>query len=169
MKTRSITLELGPPHKTGATSPLVAVAAVASAAEIVNESAIPIFDRADIMERLMDDEELIRIAIDSFLEDIPQQITALQEFIKTGDAIGVELKAHTIKGASANLSAERLRKTAGQIEHAARTGDLAAAQAQLADLNVQFEALRVAVLQEFRTPTLFVDGMERNTPSRSEI
>ncbi len=127
-------------------APSVADAARVSPIVYAQESTVAIFDRAGMMERLMDDEELIQTVIESFLEDIPQQLAALQEYFKADDAAGIELKAHTIKGASSNVGAERLRETAGKIEQAAKTGDLAAAQKHWAELNAQFEALKAAMV-----------------------
>ncbi len=39
----------------------------------------PVFDKAGMMDRLMDDEDLARTVVDGFLEDIPRQIEALRD------------------------------------------------------------------------------------------
>ncbi len=61
-----------------------------------------IFDKAGLIERLMDDEELVKEVIEGFLEDIPHRIAALKEALERGDTPVVQRQAHTIKGASAS-------------------------------------------------------------------
>ncbi len=107
-----------------------------------------IFDRAGMMVRLMEDEELAQMVVESFLEDIPRQITLLKGFLETGDAAGAERQAHTIKGASANVGGERLREVAFAIEKAARAGDLSAALRYVPKLEAQLDALNQAITRK---------------------
>ncbi|MFH0996296.1 MAG: response regulator [Pseudomonadota bacterium] len=100
-----------------------------------------IFDRAGMMTRLMDDEELARIVVKGFMEDIPRQIASLKRYLEAGDAPGAERQAHTIKGASANVGGERLQAVAFEMEKAAGAGDLSAAGKHLSELESQFDAL----------------------------
>ena len=104
-----------------------------------------IFDRAVFLARMMDDEALVRAVSVGFIQDIPLQIAALKRFLAAGDATGAERQAHTIKGASANVSGERPREAAYQIEQAARAGDLPAAAGSLPELEAQFDALQQAM------------------------
>ena len=104
-----------------------------------------IFDRAAMLERLMDDEELARTILDGFLEDIPRQIEALRGYLEAGDAPGAGRQAHTIMGAAANVGGERLREAAFEMEKAAKAGDLSAVKARMADLEAQFGRLKEAM------------------------
>jgi len=113
---------------------------------IINTSLI--FDRADMMSRLMDDEDLARTVVAAFLADIPQQIAALRDYLEVGDAPGAERQAHTIKGASANVSGEALRAVAFEMEKAARAGDLSAARGYMPELEAQFDRLNQAMTKE---------------------
>jgi two-component system sensor histidine kinase/response regulator len=101
-----------------------------------------VFDRAGLMARLMDDENLVRTVIEGFLQDIPQQILTLKRFLEAGDAGAAERQAHTIKGASANVGGEALGQVAGAMEKAAQAGDLAAVAARLPDLEERFAQLK---------------------------
>jgi PAS domain S-box-containing protein len=112
---------------------------------IIRHSSL-IFDRAGMMARLMDDEDLARMVVEGFLNDIPLQIAALKGYLETGDAAGAERQAHTIKGASANVGGERLRDVAFEIEKTARIGDLNAAWIQMAELETQFHQLNRAMI-----------------------
>ncbi len=78
---------------------------------------------------------------DGFLADIPKQIQALKAFLESGDVSGIELQAHSIKGASANVGAERLRAVAFEMEKAAKAQDMTAAGAFMNELERQFDHL----------------------------
>ena len=111
-------------------------------------SQLPVFDKSGMMSRLMDDEELARMVVEGFLEDIPRQIAVLKTCLEAGDAAGTERQAHTIKGASANVGGERLREVVFEIEKAAKAGDLIAAGRLLVDLGVQFDRLNQEMTKE---------------------
>jgi len=109
------------------------------------ESEMPVFDRAGMMTRMMDDEDLAKEILAVFLEDIPQQIAALRQCLESGDAAGAGVQAHTIKGASATVGGERLRVVASEMEQAGKAGDLSAAAGHLAELDAQFDRLKQAL------------------------
>jgi len=112
------------------------------------EEAIPIFDRAALMNRVMDDEELARVVIEGFLGDLPGQIKQLKSYASAGEAHRVEQQAHKIKGASATVGGEALRTLAAALEHAGQAGDLAVISALMAELDAQFVALKEAMMNE---------------------
>ncbi len=107
-----------------------------------------IFDRAGMMARLMDDNHLARMVVESFLGDIPLQIGLLKGYLETGDDSRVEHQAHTIKGASANVGGDRLQSVAHQMEKAAKAGDLNAVRGYIPELESQFDALHQAMTKE---------------------
>lgn len=104
-----------------------------------------VFDQAGVMERLMDDQDLMRTLLAGFFEDVPTQIAALQANIDAQDRAGVEIKAHTIRGAASNLGGESLVQVAAEIEQAARGGDLARAGALMDALRTRLDAFQAAV------------------------
>jgi PAS domain S-box-containing protein len=101
----------------------------------------PVFDKIHFLQRLMNDEELARIVIAGFLEDIPLQIQELKDSLARGDAVIAERQAHTIKGAAANIGAAVVRTTAAEMEKSAKDGNLRAVQTQMSELELQFAAL----------------------------
>ena len=113
---------------------------------IINTSLI--FDRADMMSMLMDDEDLARTVGATFLDDIPRQIAALRDYLEAGDATGAERQAHTIKGASANVGGQALRAVAFEMEKAARAGDLSDTRGYMPELEAQFDRLKQAMTKE---------------------
>ncbi|MFA6470737.1 MAG: response regulator [Candidatus Latescibacterota bacterium] len=109
------------------------------------ESEVPVFDKAGMLARLMDDEDLMYMAIDSLLGDLPLQIEALRNYLEAGDAASAERQAHTIKGASAAVGGEALRAAAFDMEKAAKSGDLKSVISRLPELDQQFERLKEAL------------------------
>jgi len=104
-----------------------------------------IFNKAAMMSRLMNDEDLARTVIAAFLEDMPKQISELKSFVEQGKAEQAGVQAHKIKGAVANIGGEALREVAFEMEKMGKAGD-AEALAQLApDLERQFARLKASV------------------------
>jgi len=105
----------------------------------------PVFDRAGMMARLMNDQVLARIVVDGFLADAPRLIEALRSCLGSGDAPGAIRGAHTIKGASATVGGEALRAVAAELEKATADGDFEAVTARLPDLESELDRLRAAM------------------------
>jgi CheY-like chemotaxis protein/HPt (histidine-containing phosphotransfer) domain-containing protein len=112
------------------------------------DDAAAIFDRAGVLDRLEGDDELAQIVFAEFLEDTPRQIKALKDLVKSGDTAGSARQAHSIKGASASVGGERLRKVALEMEKAADAGDLDRVSVRMYDLEAQFLLLRDAIENE---------------------
>jgi HPt (histidine-containing phosphotransfer) domain-containing protein len=119
---------------------------IAPGGEGAGQEELPVFDRAAMMTRLMDDEELARIVLSAFLEDQPRQIAQLKERLEKGDAPNCGRLAHSIKGAAANVGGERLREMALGMEKEADLGNLAAVASSIAALEEEFSALRETIL-----------------------
>ena len=122
---------LPPAAEPAAAPPLSAPTAVAA-----------IFDREDLGERVMGNQELARRIIRRFVEDMPRQIAALAGAVNSGDASQVRLLAHSIKGAAANAGGLELREAAWKLEQQGKAGDLTAAAATLPELSGSFERVR---------------------------
>jgi CheY-like chemotaxis protein/HPt (histidine-containing phosphotransfer) domain-containing protein len=108
----------------------------------IEHSQLPIFDKAGLLDRVMEDEDLARQLIDVFLDDIPKQIESLRGYLASGDVSGTERQAHTIKGASANLGGEKVRALAFEMEKSAKAGDLEYVKSNLNALEKQFTLLK---------------------------
>jgi signal transduction histidine kinase/DNA-binding response OmpR family regulator/HPt (histidine-containing phosphotransfer) domain-containing protein len=113
--------------------------------EEVQAAQLPVFDKAGLMARVLDDEELVQTLSQCFLDDIPRRIHTLKALVDADDAEGARREAHTIKGASANMGAERLRAVAGEMEGAAEARDVGAVKARMVELESQFDRLKHAM------------------------
>jgi PAS domain S-box-containing protein len=83
-----------------------------------------VFDESELLNRLMGDRELEKTVISAFLAEMPQQITRLKGEVTNRNPVNARIQAHTIRGASANLGAEALRRAAHQAEKLGEKGDL---------------------------------------------
>ena len=119
-----------------------------SASSLSSEPPLPVFDRAALMSRMMNDEELARAVIEEFMEDLPVQIKQLQGYAAAGDSHHVKQQAHKIKGAAATVSGEALSALAAALEQAGQTGDMAFILARMGELDAQFAALEEAMKRE---------------------
>ena len=110
--------------------------------DIGEEHALPIFDLAEVVERLGGDCELARKLVEGFLQDGPKQIEFLRSYLEDGDPTASERQAHSIKSAAAIVGGERFRAVAFEIEQSAHAGDLPAATARMAELHAEFARLK---------------------------
>lgn len=81
--------------------------------------------------------------INLFLESAPLLIEALRGAIDAGDAAQLQRNAHTLKGSSASLGARRVSAVCLELEKLGRAGELAGASKWLAELEHEFNRVRV--------------------------
>jgi PAS domain S-box-containing protein len=117
-------------------------------------AAASVFDADAMLERLMDDRELAETLIGVFLNDVPQQLSALAQSIAAGDAVGAHCQAHSLKGAAGILSADRFSETAAKIERAAGSGEVPQAAAYTSELEDRLVELRAALGQSGWAPAV---------------
>ncbi len=77
---------------------------------------IPIFDKKDLLERLGNNQKLAKKAINTYLKVTPYRIKELKDLYMNNDITGAKDMAHTIKGSSATVGAERVRFIAQHME-----------------------------------------------------
>jgi two-component system, sensor histidine kinase and response regulator len=103
----------------------------------------PIFDKASLLRRVEGDEEFLADLVSLFLEDIPRQISILEEALGNNNTFHCERVSHSIKGASANLGAESLRMVATEMEATVKNGDMIVATALFERLKKEFAAFEM--------------------------
>jgi HPt (histidine-containing phosphotransfer) domain-containing protein len=122
--------------------------------EISEESSLPVvdepvFDKADLLERMMGDEEVVEIILKESLKDILHRLDLLQDCLAAGDGKGCLLQVHSIKGAAASLSAKRLCFIAREMEADAKKGDFAAVNSRMDELCENFTLLQKTLEADF--------------------
>ncbi len=104
-----------------------------------------VFNKPALMERLMDDEDMMKILLAAFLDDTPKQMEKLSSHLAARNAQQTSYAAHTIKGSSANMGGDALAALASSIEAAAKSGDFATVESILPQLENGFSALKEAM------------------------
>ena len=76
--------------------------------------------------------------VQSFQRDGEQRLTTLRSALESGDADAVRRQAHSFKGSSGNLGAQRVMSLCLNIEQHAAAGELDAVPPLLEELDAQF-------------------------------
>ena len=103
------------------------------------------FDNSDLLKNIDGDEELLAEIIKVYMEDVPKQLMALKEGLESQNAEEVHLRGHTIKGASANVGAIKMRTVASNIEAAGKAGDLRKAAGFIEEIEAEFQELKMGL------------------------
>ena len=101
-----------------------------------------IVDYADLVARCDGDKVMMVRLIEKFKERSRQTYANLLACCKTGDAPGMALFAHALKGTSANLSAVKVSSLAAQLEDLGRSADLSTAEELAKKLGIELERCR---------------------------
>ncbi len=100
-----------------------------------------LFNRASLLERLGNDEETLKGIIEISLQDFPDQLRMIKEYVAQGEMSLVARQAHTMKGSSANIDAESVSFIALELERAAKGGCAAAVSSLTDDLEKELSRL----------------------------
>ncbi|MBL8012401.1 MAG: Hpt domain-containing protein [Candidatus Omnitrophica bacterium] len=101
-----------------------------------------IIDLKDFMERVQDDKELLLELLDIFQEDFVIKRQALQTAVSASDIAKIKEVAHSLKGASGNISAKEMHANFLKIEQAVKVNDLGQLGPILQEVDTQFELIK---------------------------
>ena len=120
-------------------------AAAATAAPGGGADDAPVFDERVLLGLLGGDRAAVAEILGEYAADAPRQLAALREALLAGDPQLVQRHAHTLKGASANVGAETVRRAAHRLELAAGAGRLDDGAELVTDIETELERFREAV------------------------
>jgi HPt (histidine-containing phosphotransfer) domain-containing protein len=103
------------------------------------------FDPKAALERLADDEELLREVVGLVDEEWRRQSAAIESALRQANGAALAAAAHTLRGVVGQLSSEGIAAGAAEVEHAARAGDLALAEAAWRSHAPEIESFVAAV------------------------
>ena len=106
-----------------------------------------VFDYENFLVRVGRDVELAQEILEVYLQDAPTQITSLEQALKDVNFSLIHRHAHTLKGASDNISAYALRDIALCLEKIAVSGDLDQMNALFAKIKTEFSRLKSTLEQ----------------------
>ena len=101
-----------------------------------------IIDLEEVLERVENDRELLIELIEIFLEDYPNKITELKNSVANKNGENTQNIAHSLKGASANISAKKISSIFLGIENSVKDNNFAAVEQVLGQLEGLIEDLK---------------------------
>jgi CheY-like chemotaxis protein/HPt (histidine-containing phosphotransfer) domain-containing protein len=112
------------------------------------EGGTAVFNAATLLGRLMGDRGLSGMILRGFLEDALSVLNDLRTSLDRADAAGIRSLAHTLRGASASVSAERLNAIALAMENAGTAGELDRCGELLPRAVEEFERFKSTLVRE---------------------
>ncbi|HIJ80875.1 MAG TPA: response regulator [Desulfuromonadales bacterium] len=109
------------------------------------DSGLPVLDRAELIERLGGNADLIPRFTAMFVGSVDETMKQLVSAVAARDAEDVHRQAHTIKGAAANIGAHRIREYATRVDEMAKANDLREVDPAMAQLVAECERFRSEV------------------------
>lgn len=106
-----------------------------------------IIDLQDVLERVENDRELLVELIEIFLEDYPTRMASLKKAVSEKNIASVKDAAHSLKGASANISAKKISAIFLGIEGMVKANDLSPIAESYAKLDLYIEELKKYLLK----------------------
>jgi len=85
----------------------------------------PVWNLAELLEMVDNDQELLRELLDIFKEDFPQTIQSLQSAVNAEDLKNSSRLSHTLKGMLSSLGATAAAAAASKLEALSSAGETA--------------------------------------------
>ena len=92
------------------------------------------YEHARALDLAQGDESLLDTIVQTFLEQTPERLSAIQTALDARDAPGLERTAHSLEGSAVRLALPRLRHIAHRIALLSSRGELERAAELLAQL-----------------------------------
>jgi len=104
-----------------------------------------IYDRAEALSRIGDDEALFQTLVEMFLADAPGYLQDIDTAWTNSDLEHLHRAAHTLKGVLATFSAHTGQEAAQELELAAKGADLKAIPGLILHLREETQRFRTAL------------------------
>lgn len=104
-------------------------------------------DVEELLERVQDDKELLLELLDIFCEDYKEKRKSLDEIVQNNDYEQVKSIAHSLKGASGNISAKALREIFVKLEEMGKNSDVSGSTDLFKELDENFAVLEEHISQ----------------------
>jgi two-component system, sensor histidine kinase and response regulator len=107
----------------------------------VRTGAENVIDWDELRERLCDDDDLVGVVVDLFVEECPGWLAAIMSAVEAADPERIRVTAHALKGAAGNLSAHNVAAAAARVEMMGHDGNLPACTIACAELSAECDRL----------------------------
>ncbi len=108
-----------------------------------------VIDKAELLDRVGGDLELLGEVIDIFLEDCPRSVLELRSAAETLNWEQIHRSAHAIKGSVANFSAKKAAILAARLESVGTDHDGASVTTAMNELEIELNFV-CAALQKLK-------------------
>ncbi len=108
--------------------------------------ALPVFNFTGLMDRIVDDMDLARLIVVTFMREIPRIFDKLSDQIVRGDAELAGRQAHKLKEAAVIAGFMAMSSIAADMEKAGEKGQLETIIALMPELESQLELLKVKII-----------------------
>ena len=106
-----------------------------------------VVDIKEVMERVQDDKELLVELFDIFQDDYTDKRRQITDLIAKKDHDELRNVAHSLKGASSNISAKNIYASFAKLEKMAEQKDLSAVGALLRHIDEGYKELQAFIVQ----------------------
>jgi PAS domain S-box-containing protein len=149
-----------PPHLVECAAPCEAQAEDSSVAKAQQQqpaspsTAAPLLDQAALNNiRALDDSGAVLIeVIQMYLDEVPQQLSALSSALAAGRGLELGRIAHALKSASLNVGAKTLGGLCKELESLGKANDIAGAAPLVGAIQAQYEKLKPLLVVEMGVP-----------------
>jgi two-component system sensor histidine kinase/response regulator len=111
-------------------------------------------DVPELQRRCLGNRKIAAKALVKFGETLESYVQAISDGVGQGDAGSVASAAHKIKGAAGNVSAERVRQVAAELEQLARADSLSQLQPPLDELREEVDRVKAYLATALQTLAL---------------
>jgi two-component system, sensor histidine kinase and response regulator len=101
----------------------------------------PVWNVSELLERVDNDQELLRELLTIFKEDFPQSFQSLKTAVIAGDSKSASRLSHTLKGMLSSLGATRAAAAASQLEALSCAGETVTLREALSALESEADKL----------------------------
>jgi HPt (histidine-containing phosphotransfer) domain-containing protein len=106
-----------------------------------------VVDLKEVLERVQDDQELLLELFDIFMGDFKEKRITIDKEIADKNFEKLKNLAHSLKGASSNISAKKIYASFSELERIATDGDRAKIDDLLKKIDQQFGSLESTVIK----------------------
>ena len=99
-------------------------------------------DLSSVMERIGGDESFLQELIEIYIDDFVEKYSQLKQAIQRGEFGIIKEVAHSLKGASGNLSLTDLQETSYSLELSGKEKNIEQAKKSFLRLGEEFERLK---------------------------
>jgi len=132
---------------TPASKPIAAAAELGQVSPMTEQFQGAIFDKEEACRQCLDNTDLLRRVVQSFHDSLPSLKSELRDALAARDATAVAKAAHTLKGATGSIVAQRASLASLAVEQAAKAGDLTTADAGWESLSRELGELEQTIGQ----------------------